>query len=57
MYGDKSIYCVLCKKDRWVGARCSSSKDGVCVDKLLYKVKKDLKREKNEVVVLSQVGG
>ena len=46
MFGDKSIYCVRCKKDRWVGARCS--KDGVCVDKLLYKVKKDLKRVPKE---------
>lgn len=48
MYDNKSIYCVRCKKDRWVGARCSSSKDEVCVDKLLYKVKKDLKRVSKE---------
>lgn len=41
MYGDKSIYCVRCKKDRWVGANCfASKKNEKCVDKVFLYAKR-----------------
>ena len=27
-FGDKTIYCKKCKKERWVGAKCPASKKG-----------------------------
>ena len=49
MYDNKSIYCVRCKKDRWVGATCSASnKSDKCVDQLFSTKKKDLKKVSKE---------
>lgn len=41
MYGEKSIYCTRCGKERWAGALCSaSSKSEHCIDSELERMKK-----------------
>jgi alpha-L-fucosidase len=42
MYGEKSIYCSRCEKNRWAGAICSASeKKEPCIDSDLERIKKE----------------
>lgn len=42
MYGEKSIYCPRCEKNKWAGAICSASEtQEPCIDSELERIKKE----------------